>query len=129
MIQEELFVLGALLATPRAHLKKLGPEFGTAMPPQAAARLEREIDDMAADLPAMKHFIMPGGSVPGSLLHLSRAVCRRAERASRALEESSRLPDGILVYLNRLSDFLFTAARWANARLGAKEVPWRGRKK
>ncbi len=71
VIQEELFILGALLATPPSQLKKLGPDFGTGMSPNAAARLEREIDDMTADLPAMKHFIMPGGSVPGSSLSIN----------------------------------------------------------
>lgn len=128
-IQEELFVLGALLATPPERLDRLGPEFGTGMDPKRAARLEREIDAMTADLAPMTKFIMPGGSVPGSLLHLARAVCRRAERAVSALGTGTKLPPGSLVYLNRLSDYLFTAGRWANARLGVQEIPWQGRKK
>jgi cob(I)alamin adenosyltransferase len=94
--------------------------------PAGTARLESEIDAMTKDLRPLKKFIMPGGSAAGAGLHLARAVCRRAERAATALAASEPVPADVLVYLNRLSDHLFTAARWANARLGAAETPWEG---
>ena len=68
----------------------------------------------------------PGGSPAGASLHQARAVCRRAERAAVALSQTDRLPEGIIVFLNRLSDHLFTAARWANKQSKRSETPWEG---
>jgi cob(I)alamin adenosyltransferase len=111
-VQEELFVAGAILAGQKASV-----------PAAAAARLEAEIDAMTAELPELKNFILPGGSPAGAALHLARAVCRRAERAVVALKSP---PADVVLYLNRLSDHLFTAARWVNKLEGAAETPWRG---
>lgn len=125
-IQEELFVIGALLATLPKNLDKLQPPFSEGLPPSAVGRLEREIDAWTAELQPMKSFVLPGGGRLGAALHLSRAVCRRAERSIGALAEKEKLPEGISAYVNRLSDHLFTAARWANAQEGKAETPWRG---
>lgn len=120
-IQGELFELGALLATP--------PEKNTkAFPPEAAARLESEIDAMDRELQPLKNFILPGGAKAAAALHLARAVCRRAERAAIALSTASAVPSGAIVYLNRLSDHLFTAARWVNAKKGVRETAWAGQR-
>ncbi len=122
-IQRELFVVGAVLACDRTGLPA---DMAAADFPAAAARLEAEIDAMTTDLKPLKKFIMPGGSAAGAALHLARAICRRAERAATALAVSERVPADALVYLNRLSDHLFTAARWANDRLAAPETTWEG---
>ena len=91
-------------------------------------RLEREIDAAEAELPALRNFILPGGSETSARLHLARTVCRRAERLLVAFEPPA---DGersvhplIFVYLNRLSDWLFVRARWANHRLGVADIVW-----
>ncbi|MBI5631519.1 MAG: cob(I)yrinic acid a,c-diamide adenosyltransferase [Elusimicrobia bacterium] len=125
-IQEELFVVGALLATPPDRLGKLSAPFDRGIPPDASQRLESEIDAMTAELAPLDKFILPGGSPAGASLHLARAVCRRAERSATLLASSESLPEGILVYLNRLSDYLFTAARWANKKAGQSETVWQG---
>ncbi|MBI3549775.1 MAG: cob(I)yrinic acid a,c-diamide adenosyltransferase [Elusimicrobia bacterium] len=125
-VQEELFVVGALLATPAHRLDKLAAPFDKGLGPDAAERLEREIDAMTADLEPLKRFILPGGSQAGSLLHLARTVCRRAERQAVELSSTDPVPDGIIVYLNRLSDFLFTAARWVNRKEKRPETEWVG---
>ena len=125
-IQEELFVVGAILATPLDQKARLTPPFDRGVPPESATRLEREIDRMTAGLKPMKRFILPGGAPAGAWLHLARAVCRRAEREVVGLRTQDGVPDSMLVYLNRLSDFLFTAARWANSKLKSRETEWRG---
>lgn len=125
-VQDELFMVGALLATPAAA--KLAPPFDQGLPAEAAARLEREIDAWDKELAPLKAFILPGGGRLGSLLHLARAVSRRAERAAVALGAGEALPSNLIVYLNRLSDWLFTAARWTNRKQGRAETPWTGLK-
>lgn len=125
-IQEELFIVGTLLATPENRLSKLKEPFDQGLPPGAAARLEGEIDAMTRELSPMTKFIMPGGSPAGAWLHAARAVCRRAERRASGLSALENIPEGVLVYLNRLSDYLFTAARWVNAKAGSAETPWQG---
>ena len=122
--QRELFDVGALLATPPARARKLGRHAGP--PPKAAARLEAEIDGWTADLKRLKHFILPGGTIPGAALHLARTTCRRAEREVVALSRREKVPPSVVIYLNRLSDHLFTAARWVNQKLGVPETPWEG---
>ena len=112
LVQQDLFVAGSILA---------GQNY--AMPAGGVARLERAIDAMTAELPALTKFILPGGSSAAAALHLARAVCRRAERAVVGLAQP---PAAVVVYLNRLSDHLFTAARWANMRAGGAETPWEG---
>lgn len=120
-LQSELFTLGAELATPDAdRAPKEVPRIAAAQ----VERLEREIDRLTGELPPMKNFILPGGSRAGALLHLSRTVCRRAERKVVTLAETAPVSAQALAYLNRLSDLLFVAARAANLRAGGREIPW-----
>lgn len=89
--------------------------------------LERRIDAHDATLSELKNFILPGGTFESAHLHLARTVCRRAERIAVALARVEELGGFVVIYLNRLSDYLFTAARRANADLGVEDVPWRPR--
>jgi len=115
-IQGALFGLGAALADPRGKLPG-GPEAWAVEP------LEAWIDGMEAELPALTTFILPGGTRQAALAHLARCVCRRAERRVVALGGEA-VPEGILAYLNRLSDALFLLARLLNQRSGAADIPW-----
>lgn len=120
-IQEELFVLGSHLSAPSGGTKNVHlPE----LPEEAIARMERQIDAADEQLPPLKNFILPGGSEPAARLHFARCVCRRAERLCVALSRSEPVPGQIIVYLNRLSDWLFTMARLANHEAGVEDVPW-----
>jgi cob(I)alamin adenosyltransferase len=122
-IQNELFDLGADLATP----PRAGETEGSALRilDGQVARLESEIDALNERLPALSSFVLPGGTPAAAALHLARTVCRRAERAAVRLAESGAPVSGpALRYLNRLSDLLFVAARYANDG-GAAEVLWR----
>ncbi len=120
-IQNELFDLGSQLAV-------LAPDRRPDTPVVREAdvrRLEREIDEMNAELEPLRSFVLPGGGESAARLHLARAACRRVEIGVLTLGEAEAL-DGIEVpYLNRLADWLFVAARWAAARLGHPEVLWR----
>ena len=121
-IQSELFELGAELATPDAFQK------GTAtLGSQHILRLESEMDAWEAVLPPLTNFILPGGSQSGAGLHWARSVCRRAERCVLTLSQQDgvSLRPETLIYLNRLSDWLFVAARFANFQNNAAETPWR----
>jgi cob(I)alamin adenosyltransferase len=120
-LQDELFTVGAVLATPRgtkadAHIPHLGPEWVTA--------LERSIDELEAELPPQTHFILPGGAPGSAALHFARTVCRRAERRVVPLLREGTVDEAILRYLNRLSDLLFVMARAVNHRAGLQDVPW-----
>ncbi|PIR15988.1 MAG: ATP:cob(I)alamin adenosyltransferase [Elusimicrobia bacterium CG11_big_fil_rev_8_21_14_0_20_64_6] len=125
-VQGECFVVGALLATPADKLGKLTPPFDTGLPPGAPKRLEAELDAWDKDLTPLKTFILPGGGRAGAALHLARAVARRAERAVVELAALEPVPEGVLVYLNRLSTWLFVAARFVNKETGHAETPWSG---
>ena len=120
-LQRDLFALGARLADP-SH--RIAPRVSKVHIDDASvARLEGWIDQLEATLPALRHFILAGGSPAGAALHLARTVCRRAERSALALGGDS--PDSVvLVYLNRLSDLLFVMARAANHRAGFPETEW-----
>jgi cob(I)alamin adenosyltransferase len=121
-IQNELFDLGADLATP----PKLDEAEGQALRiiDSQVERLEAEIDAMNSEMPGLTSFILPGGSAAAANLHLARTVCRRAEReAVRLAESGAAVNPAALRYLNRLSDLLFVAARFANGR-GTSEVLW-----
>jgi len=121
-IQNELFDLGADLATPPKADE--APGSALRIVESQVARLEREIDTLNAGLPDLKSFILPGGTAAAAALHLARTVCRRAEREAVRLAEAGAPVSGpALRYLNRLSDLLFVAARHANDR-GAAEVFW-----
>lgn len=124
-IQRDLFAIGALLATPdrekmRQHLEKARVD------EDRVGQLERAIDDGDRELEPLKSFIVPGGTPKAAALHVARTVCRRAERRVVSLTESGidEIPQVVVIYLNRLSDLLFTLARVANRRAGAGEVTW-----
>ena len=119
-IQNELFDLGADLATLDAHPKADSLRLTS----DSTASLEREIDQFQAELPAMTHFILPSGSPGAAALHLARAVCRRGERCVVRLAKTEMVNPEILRYLNRLSDLLFVLARLVNRRSDAYEPFW-----
>ncbi|HMM26934.1 MAG TPA: cob(I)yrinic acid a,c-diamide adenosyltransferase [Aggregatilineaceae bacterium] len=119
-VQAELFTVGADLATPL----DAQPKWLVRVTPEMTARLEAEIDAWQAALPELRNFILPGGALGGAFLHQARVVCRRAERWLVALSAQEALNDETLRYLNRLSDWLFVAARVANQDAGEPESPW-----
>lgn len=122
-IQNELFDLGADLATPAAADEAPGSRLRIL--DGQVERLEQEIDALNAELPELMSFILPGGTEAAAALHLARTVCRRAEReAVRLVEAGESVSPPALRYLNLLSDLLFVAARYANDK-GAAEVFWR----
>ncbi len=126
-IQVELFELGALLADPARCERLAAGEDGD--PAVDGAALEGLIDQLSAPLPPLKAFILPGGEAAAAALHLARTICRRAERKAVGLRAAgTALPEGVLVYLNRLSDLLFVAARHANHVAGREDVLWSGRR-
>jgi len=121
-IQEELFVLGADLATP-AKGSARGDRV-VRLDAGATEALERDIDRCEEDLEPLATFILPGGTPAGAALHVARTVCRRAERRTAALSSEGTISPAILPYLNRLSDLLFVLARLTNARAGGREQTW-----
>ncbi len=122
-IQNDLFDLGADLATPESDTP-LNYE-PLRISPGQVDRLEREIDLLNSAIPPLKSFVLPGGSEAAAQLHVARTVCRRAERLAVALSEKveERISPAVVKYLNRLSDFLFVAARHCNDR-GSRDVLW-----
>ena len=120
-VQRDLFALSAGIADP--HRIGPGPD-KVSFPPAKVAELEAAIDRAEASLPALKHFILPGGCEGGARLHLARTVCRRAERRLAALAADETVTPVFLAYINRLSDLLFVLARLANHQAGIAEVPW-----
>ncbi len=123
-IQNELFDLGADLATPERPGKPLGWE-ALRIVDRQVDRLEQEIDALNAELSPLTSFVLPGGTPVAVHLHHARTVCRRAERIAVKLasEEGEAVSPAALKYLNRLSDLLFVMSRWANGR-GAGDVLW-----
>ena len=120
-IQRDLFALGAVLADPRHRIAARVTK--AALVAEDIARLEQTIDALEAALPPLRRFILPGGLTAGAMLHLSRTVCRRAERRAVALGPDAVDPVAV-TYLNRLSDLLFVMARAVNARANAPEIEW-----
>ena len=124
-IQDRLFTIGSSLATdaekePKMRLPDLHPA--------DIQFLEERIDFMTAELPVMKNFILPGGHVTVSSIHITRCVCRRAERLAVNMQKHDLFVDEkVIQYLNRLSDYLFTLARFAAQKLGAEEIAWKPR--
>lgn len=124
-VQDRLFTIGSSLACdpikePRMRIPDLKEE--------DVILLENEIDKMNESLPLMKNFILPGGHTVVSHIHITRCVCRRAERCCVRLElESLEVEQVILKYLNRLSDYLFVLARFVAFHLKAEEIPWKPR--
>src|SRR5208282_5875271 len=122
-IQNDLFDVGADLCTPG---KGRGPDGARLTVTQAQVDwLENEIDRLNDDLAPLKSFVLPGGSPAAAYLHLARTICRRAERLIAELKDRPNeiVGDEVLKYVNRLSDFLFVASRYANAK-GARDVLW-----
>ena len=126
-IQNELFTLGAMLATPpEKEILKSGKQ-RLNIPKITASNieyLEREMDTMNLVLPQMTNFILTGGNLTVSFCHIARCVCRRAERLATALNENEVINPDVLTYLNRLSDYLFVLARKLTKDLAAKEIAW-----
>ncbi|RKR83422.1 cob(I)alamin adenosyltransferase [Mucilaginibacter gracilis] len=106
-VQDRLFTIGASLAADPEKSKMKIPDLRDA----DVELLEQEIDRMDTELPALRHFILPGGSNAVSFCHIARCVCRRAERLSVHLSEDSYVNEKVIIYLNRLSDYLFTLSR------------------
>ncbi len=119
-IQNDLFVLGADLATPpgsRAKIDRINHDH--------VIRLEHFIDGLEDTLPKLRFFILPGGTQSASALHLARTVCRRAERKLVEARRQEDISDDCMHYLNRLSDLLFVMARYENHQSGATENVWK----
>lgn len=126
-IQHDLFTLGAMLATPpEKETLKSGKERLNILKinESSTSFLEKEIDAMNNELPQMTHFILPGGHQTVSFCHIARCICRRSERLAVTLDAQEALNPDILMYLNRLSDYLFVLARKLSKDLSAKEVKW-----
>lgn len=121
-IQSRLFTMGAVLAS--------DPDKDMPTPDLVEADiawLEAAIDRMDTALPELRHFILPGGSRAVAAAHLARTVCRRAERRCVTLSREAAVPEIIIRYLNRLSDYFFVLARWIGHREGTAEIKWIGR--
>lgn len=131
-IQENLFTVGAILATdPEKALLKSGKERLNIPKINSAdvTLLENEMDKMDKSLPAMTHFVLPGGHQTVSYCHIARTVCRRAERMACLLHENQPFEATVLSYLNRLSDYLFVLSRKLSHDLKANEIKWIPEKK
>mgnify|MGYP000694508766 CR=1 FL=1 len=124
-IQDRLFTIGSVLATaPNKEISMKLPDVHV----EDVQWLEQRIDEMNEQLPEMRSFILPGGHLAASSCHVARCVCRRAERICVAmLELNEEVPDLVIQYLNRLSDFLFVLARFIAHENGAADVPWTAR--
>ena len=116
-VQRDLFEIGAHLASP-------GTSRFTGVEAARIEALERGIDSMEGELAPLKSFILPGGTLAAAQLHVARTVCRRAERLVVALHDDDSATESSITYLNRLSDYLFVAARYANHKAGVADVPW-----
>ncbi|MEL1241797.1 cob(I)yrinic acid a,c-diamide adenosyltransferase [Flavobacterium flavipallidum] len=130
-IQDRLFTVGAILATPedktvlkngKSRLQNLG------IITSDIELLENEIDAMETQLPQMTHFVLPGGHTTVSHCHIARCICRRAERLTVHLSHNEAVAEIVISYLNRLSDYLFVLARKLSLDLNAEEVKWIPRK-
>lgn len=118
-IQQQLFVLGADLATPTSkdvRIERIGHS--------EVEFLEKAIDEMEEGLEPLKNFILPGGAHSGATLHFARTVCRRAERITVECRHEEEISEVAIMYINRLSDFLFVLARYENKQAGTPETGW-----
>lgn len=121
IIQNHLFSVGSLLATADENVFKKLPQITESH----ISTLEKWIDHYSEPLPALKNFILPSGSQSAAFLHVCRTSCRRAERRSSEILVSEKHYENVLIYLNRLSDLLFTWSRWVNYRLNQTETIWK----
>lgn len=120
-VQNTLFIIGSELATPTGQKPPVKP-----VDASHVQELEGWIDELEENLPPLRHFILPGGSVPAALLHVARTVCRRTERRVVTLFHAEPGNAHIITYLNRLGDLLFVMARAVNAGEGVEDVIWDG---
>lgn len=114
-IQSDLLTIGSTLAGGKLNLRFLASRI---------TEMEKQIDEMDTKLPELTNFILPGGSELASQIHITRSICRRVERQSVALSKKQQVDPVIIKYLNRLSDLLFTLARFINKQGNIKEVVW-----
>lgn len=124
-IQNEMFEIGGYLATP----VKEGQEHRLPGIEKATETLEGWIDRLDGEVPELNYFILPGGSEASGICHLCRTICRRAERGVVRLSRESYVDPDVISYINRLSDYLFIAARYLNQAAGIKDVAWIPEKK
>lgn len=122
-IQDRLFTIGSSLASDPEKSKMKIPD----LKEEDIVFLEKEIDKMDETLPEMRSFVLPGGHTTVSFCHIARCVCRRAERLTIQLSESSFVDELVIKYLNRLSDYLFVLSRKLSQDLNAQEIPWKPR--
>jgi cob(I)alamin adenosyltransferase len=122
-IQDRLFTIGSSLASDPEKSKMKIPDLHAS----DIELLENQIDKMNEVLPEMRHFILPGGHTSISYCHLARCVCRRAERNVIHLHETEYVNEMVIVYLNRLSDYLFVLARFIGHQLNVNEIAWKAR--
>jgi len=125
-VQNELFDIGGELSTPP---EVLNPDLQQVVKQPQVERLEKEIDAMNALLPPLENFVLPGGNLANSAAHLARTVCRRAEREVVRLATDTAVRPEVLVFLNRLSDWLFVVGRKISQDLGSAEILWKQNKK
>jgi len=122
-IEEELMAASALVATADETIQARLPQ----VPEEATIRLERDMDRMDETLPPLSSFVLPGGTMAAAQLHVARTICRRAERRLVQLAQSEPVSQQVRVYVNRLSDWCFTAARYANHLAGVPTPLWDGK--
>lgn len=123
-IQDRLFTIGSMLATdPDKNVKMVTPDLHS----EDVTLLESEIDAMSEDVPPLRAFVLPGGHQSVSFCHVARCVCRRAERLAIRLQEESPVDELVVIYLNRLSDYLFALCRRMTHELQAEEITWKPR--
>ena len=125
-LQSDLFAIGAHLATPPPRPGRTSPSLPE-LPAERASEMETWIDEAMEATPPLRHFILPAGGAGASCLHLARAVCRRAERRVVTLAAAEPVDPAIIRHLNRLSDYLFAAARLENLEGGHRDREWKGR--
>lgn len=123
-VQDRLFTIGSALASDPEKSRMKIPD----LKEEDVTLLEKEIDKMNEQLPKLKSFILPGGNTVVSYCHISRCVCRRAERLATHLAEESFVPELVIIYLNRLSDYLFVLARFFGLHFKSPEIHWNPRK-
>ncbi len=120
-IQHKLFTIGSYLATDQ---ETTDLKIESKVTPESITRIEQEIDRIDGELPVMKCFVLPGGSRSASLAHVCRTVCRRAEREIYRLAEEHTVEEPVLIFINRLSDYLFVLARKECIKNNGQEIIW-----
>ena len=121
IIQDDLFILGADMAAPEDQISKLPLRISL----ERVSYLEDTIDSIEKKIPRLTHFILPGGGITSSTLHVARAICRRVERLTVMLSKMEKINLTSIIYLNRLSDLIFVLSRYSNKLEGTREYKWR----